>query len=274
MFWKSNHRRTPFATPATRQEHRKLLAALIIVACWQTTVHAAGDKKDTPTPTVCDPRTELNCVEGPDAFRGLKWGLGVAYSSSLGGVGTATIDQTTHVVHITKQNVGAACGVFELHYFFKFCNDLRGRGFYCPDLWVRESGTFQCQNNTSKKAYQADPQIDLGDDTQFGMGPFVSLNTSPFDTSGNSGNGKVFDSVGMGWMIGLNAYDQQQNLRVLHSLNFGVGLIIDTAVRTLVPGVSDGQFTTFTQDGQLTRQVTRTGWMMLLSYKLFDFTLQ
>jgi hypothetical protein len=103
------------------------------------------------------------------------------------------------------------------------------------------------------------------------MGPYVSLNTSPFDTSGASSS-KLFDSVGVGWMVGLNAYDAKPSEpTALHSLNFGIGAIIDTAVKVLSPGVVDGQVTTV-PDAYITKYVTKTGFMALLTYKIVDIT--
>ena len=174
---------------------------------------------------------------------------------SLGGVGAVSVDPVTKVVRVTKQNQGAARGLFEVHYYFKLCNG--GLGNVYRPQYNSSTGSKDC----------------LPEDPQFAMGPFVSLNTSPFDTSGGSG-AKVFDSVGMGWMLGLNAYDAQPNSKLVHTINFGVGVIIDTSVKSLAPGVQDGQVTTITDDKFLTRQVTKTGWMLLLSYKLVDINLQ
>ena len=106
-------------------------------------------------------------------------GIGVAYSSSLGGVGAVTVDPATKVVHVTKQNAGAARGVFEAHYFFKYCADMIGGYFYRPDRYVDAKSPMECQTHDSKPHYGR-PISDYGNDVAFGMGPFVSLNTSPF----------------------------------------------------------------------------------------------
>ena len=193
-------------------------------------------------------------------FRGLKFGLGVAYSSSLGGVGSVSVDPTTRVVHVTKQNASAARGVFEAHYFWEFCNATnRGGAFiYIPSHYDTSTRKYECW--TDNATYK---------DVSFGMGPFVSLNTSPFDTSGSSSGAKLFDSVGLGWMIGLNAFPTGPS--GLHSLNFGVGAIIDTGVKVLSPGVMDGLPTTLPA-GTETRLVTKTGFMALLTYKIVDIS--
>jgi hypothetical protein len=230
----------------------------------------------TPVTVGCTPPTDPKCpaavgaavkatdlpAEGTDPFRGLKWGLGIAMTSSLGGVGTVTIDPTSKVVHVTKLNSSAARGAFELHYFFKFCNEIANGGFiHLPRDWPTSGGGPPgCPERS----------------TQFGMGPFVSLNTSPFDTSGTFAS-KVFDSVGAGWMIGLNAYDNQTLTSTLvHSLNFGIGAVLDTSVRQLANGVQDGQVTAIAPTNQdlLTTQTTKIGWMAILSYRLFEVNLK
>jgi hypothetical protein len=249
-----------------------ILLCLCFMMCCQIVAQAAdSSKKDTSGAKECNPTTDVNCIEGADPFRGLKWGIGVAYSSSLGGVGAVTVDPATKVVHVTKQNAGAARGVFEAHYFFKYCADMIGGYFYRPDRYVDAKSPMECQTHDPKPHYGR-PISDYGNDVAFGMGPFVSLNTSPFD-SASSGT-KVFDSVGMGWMIGLNAYDAQPSTpTIVHSLNFGLGAILDTGVKTLAAGVQDGQATTLSND-LVTRQTTRVGFMALLSYRLFELNLK
>jgi hypothetical protein len=221
----------------------------------------AGVKTCTPgTDTKCAPVQASEPPEGQDPFRGLKWGLGVAFSSSLGGVGTVAIDPTSKVVHVTKLNNSAARGAFELHYFFKFCNQFAVGGpfMFLPNVPVSATNTFECPAPSS----------------EFGMGPFVSLNTSPFDTSSNF-TSKLFDSIGAGWMVGLNAYDAQPAApTVVHSINLGVGLILDTGVRQLALGVQDGQVTAVTNADLLTTQSTKIGWMAILSYRLFEVNLK
>jgi hypothetical protein len=240
----------------------RICAVLCLLAGSHTGLRAqmAGTKA-----TPCNIYTDPNChpaglVEVIDPFRGLKFGLGVAYSSSLGGVGTVTVNPTTKVVTVQKENAGAARGVFEAHYFWEFCNATnRGGPFvHLPNVFYplgdNVQGVWKCPL----------------DEVPFGMGPFVSVNTSPFDTSGASSNSRLFDSVGLGWMIGLNAYDPTKSTG-LQSLNFGIGAIIDTGVRVLAPGVVEGQVTNLT-DPFLTKSVTKTGFMAVLTYKIFDVT--
>ena len=43
-------------------------------------------------------------------------------------------------------------------------------------------------------------------------------------------------------------------------------MLIDTKVRQLAPGVTDGAATTLATDDLLTRTVTKTGFMAILSY--------
>ena len=265
MVSKSSNLSTNFKSSAKTARICCILAFLSALAGWHNAAHAqAAEAKGVKQAAACDPMTDSTCkpipaAEGEDPFRGLKWGVGVAYSSSLGGVGKVTLDPGTRVVRVTQQNVGAARGLFEVHYYFKLCNGIgSGAGIHSPNVRSDLSRNVEC------------PQFE----PQFATGPFVSLNTNPFDTSGNYG-GKVFSSVGMGWMLGLNAYDGPLGAPYtkLHTINFGVGAIIDTAVNSLSPGVVEGQVTTVDQ-GLLTRQVTKTGWMLLLSYKLFDINLK
>jgi hypothetical protein len=267
MVSKSNNRSVSFSVSVRASRLCGILAFLLVLASWHNAAHAqAAEAKGVKQSAACDPMTDSTCkpipaAEGEDPFRGLKWGVGVAYSSSLGGVGKVTLDPGTRVVRVTQQNAGAARGLFEVHCYFKLCNGFRTAGYiYLPDRYDSTTRNLECRS-------QWDPQ--------FAMGPFVSLNTNPFDTSGNYGNNKVFSSVGMGWMLGLNAYDGPLGAPYtkLHTINFGVGAIIDTAVNSLAPGVVDGQVTTVDQS-LLTRQVTKTGWMLLLSYKLFDVNLK
>ena len=192
---------------------------LCLLAGWHTGLWAQPIGVAGVKAAPCNVYTDPNChpvaiSEIVDPFRGLKWGLGVAYSSSLGGVGNVTVNPITKVVTVQKENAGAARGVFEAHYFWEFCN-ASNRG-----------------------------------------------NTSPFDTSGASSSSKLFDSVGVGWMIGLNAYDPTKSTGLL-----------DTGVRVLAPGVVEGQVTNL-PDPFLTKSVTKTGFMALLTYKIFDVSVK
>jgi len=108
----------------------KMCAALCLVTSSQVTARAQQTQQDatarqqqlTGQKTIaCNPTKDPNCPD-MNPFRGLKFGLGAAYSSSLGGVGSVSVDPTTRVVHVTKQNASAARGVFEAHYFWEFCN--------------------------------------------------------------------------------------------------------------------------------------------------------
>jgi hypothetical protein len=253
------------------------VSAFLLFACSQPALAAdqtsPGQKPSGAPQMLCDPSTDKTCKlttpslppEGSDPFRGLKWGLGVAVSSSLGGVGSVAIDPNTKVVHVTKLNSSAARGAFELHYFFKFCNEnhLPGGSFF----------TLTSQWNNNTQTYECRPGA-----IQFGMGPFVSLNTSPFDTSGNF-SVKLFDSVGAGWMIGFNAYDNPNpsaSPALVHTLNFGVGAILDTSVNQLAVGVQDGQITSVPAANQnsLIVQTTKIGWMAIVSYRLFEVNLK
>jgi hypothetical protein len=251
-----------------------ILAVLLFVVC--LTPALAADTGKTPqagSNPSCDASSGKNCSppEGQDPFRGLKWGLGVAVSSSLGGIGSVTIDPNTKIVHVTKLNSSAARGAFELHYFFKFCDEhqLHGGSFFSgTSVWTpAPSGSAAYGSGT----YECRPQA-----IQYGMGPFVSLNTSPFDTSGNF-SVKLFDSIGAGWMIGINAYDAPDpTTKIVHTLNFGIGAILDTSVNQLAVGVQDGQITSVPAANQnsLIVQTTKIGWMAIVSYRLFEVNLK
>jgi hypothetical protein len=95
-----------------------------------------------------------------------------------------------------------------------------------------------------------------------GMGPFVSLNSKPVGDIAASD----LSSVGAGLMIGANAYvNDIGGKSVSHSINLGLGWMVDSGVKQLVPGVVDGQVTTLEQ-GDLLHTTTRSGFMAILSY--------
>jgi hypothetical protein len=73
---------------------------------------------------------------------------------------------------------------------------------------------------------------------QWAWGPFVSLNSKPLtDLAASS-----LSSVGGGLMIGANAYvDDSGGKSVSHSVNLGIGWMVDTGVKELAPGVVNGQ---------------------------------
>lgn len=94
-------------------------------------------------------------------------------------------------------------------------------------------------------------------------GPFVSLNSKPLDNF----TGPVFTSAGIGLMVGAKVGQDNQ-----HSINLGVGWLVDTDVKRLAAGISDGQATTLapgSESGLLTSR-TAQGAMVMLSY---NFTL-
>jgi hypothetical protein len=189
----------------------------------------ADDKK----PKQCAPDQtgqNLVCSQGPDALKGLHWGIGLLYGSNLGGVGSVTLvpSGASKIVQVTRENNAAARAAFELHYFVP-----------------------------ATKAYAV----------QWAWGPFVSLNSKPL---ADFGSGASLSSIGAGLMIGANAFvDDASAKSVSHSVNLGIGWMVDTGVKELAAGVVDGQPTTLTQD-QLTRTTTKSGFMAILSY---NFTL-
>jgi len=200
----------------------------------------SGAGPDAPAPT--DPKKpqqctqdktgqNLICSQGPDALKGLHWGIGLLYSSNFTGVADVGLVQSgaNKIVQVKRENSAAARAAFELHYFIP-----------------------------ATKAYAV----------QWAWGPFVSLNSKPLNDFG--GGGTSLSSLGAGLMIGANAFvDDASGKSVSHSVNLGIGWLVDTAVRELAPGVVDGQATTLTQD-QLTRTTTKNGFMAILSY---NFTL-
>lgn len=169
----------------------------------------------------------LVCSQSENSLRGLHWGMGILYSSSRGGVGDVSIVQQAGVntVRVNKSNDSAARAAFELHYFL-------------DPMKVRLSGLT----------------------AEAGIGPFVSLNSKPLDNL----SGSTFSSVGLGLMIGANAFPGSGNTS--HSINFGVGWMVDTDVKRLAVGVYDGQATTIADKSLLVRSTTSQGFMALLSY--------
>jgi hypothetical protein len=101
-----------------------------------------------------------------------------------------------------------------------------------------------------------------GQPVDWSWGPFVSLNTKPLE---NLDKGNVFSSLGVGLMLGIDVDPTTDGTR--HSLNLGVGALVDTDVKELAPGVSNGVATA--QD-TLTVSKTKTGFMAILAY---DFAL-
>jgi hypothetical protein len=135
-----------------------MCAALCLVTTSQVTARAEETQQDatakeqlTGQKTIaCNPTKDPNCPD-MNPFRGLKFGLGAAYSSSLGGVGSVSVDPTTRVVHVTKQNASAARGVFEAHYFWQFCNGTNRPGgpfIYIPQQYDKSTGTYVCSTDT------------------------------------------------------------------------------------------------------------------------------
>jgi hypothetical protein len=204
---------------------------------------SADSKPQQCTKAANDPNsTLLVCSPGADALKGLHWGVGLLYSSNLGGVGDVTLVQSggNNIARVTKANAAATRAAFELHYF------IPSEYFFRP----KPANGVQLSNGAP-------------DHIRWAVGPFVSLNSKPLD---NFGSSPALSSVGAGVMFGVNPFvDDATGQSVSHSVNIGIGWMIDTAVKELTPGVVDGQPTTLTQD-QLTRTVTKNGFMAILSY--------
>jgi hypothetical protein len=228
--------------------HRVLLVLIILsssaYAAGKLPATATGDPAgSSPDCTKPENKALAECKAGADNneyMYGLHFGLGVSASQGLGGVGDVKKD-TNGIVRVVRQNNGAARGLFELHYFmhtpFPFLQPQHKPGEYGPE--------------------PANQLI-------MAWGPYVSLNTSPFGAD----NGKVFDAVGAGWMLGFKIPGVEK-----HSLNIGAGVLLDSNVRKLTPGVLPDH-TTAVDPAFLTHSETSIGWQVLISYKLFDFNLK
>jgi len=171
----------------------------------------------------------LICSQGPDALKGFHWGIGLLYSASFG-VGNVTLTKSgsNNIVKVTSENGAPARAAFELHYFIP------------PPSPALKTSTIQ-----------------------WAWGPFISVNSKPLSDVAAS---PAISSIGAGLMIGANAFvDDASAKSVSHSVNLGIGWMVDTGVKELAPGVVDGHVTTLTQD-QLTRTETKSGFMALLSY--------
>ena len=175
------------------------------------------------------------CIQGSNSLKGLHWGVGVLYSPSKGGIGNVSIRKkgADSVVVVEAANLSAARAAFELHYFF-------------------QGGKFGSDASAANTA-------------EWAIGPFVSLNTKP-DASTTT----LFSSVGAGMMLGLDSFNTTSS--VSQSFNLGLGMLLDTDVRELAPGIADGQITTLTEaeKDQLVRKTTNSGFMAIMSY---NFTL-
>jgi hypothetical protein len=171
---------------------------------------------------------------------GLHYGLGVSASEGFGGVGEVKKD-SAGIVRVTRENSGAARAVFEMHYFlhtpFPFLQPVHKPGEYGPE--------------------PANQLI-------MAWGPYASLNSSPIGAT----DGKLFDSVSAGWMVGFKIPGLEK-----HSLNLGFGALLDTNVKRLTPGVVPNQTTTV-DPAFLTRTETALGWQAIISYKIFDLNLK
>ena len=158
-----------------------------------------GQKCETVSGTVAGaPATGnlLICQQGANAFKGLHWGLGILYSSNLGGVGPVITvpNGAQKIVRVTQDSASAARAAFELHYFWPFKTNVQSSGIF---------GGF--------KYAPAEAQ------PSFGFGPFVSLNSKPLNQLQES---TVFSSLGVGLMVGANAFiDDTWS----HSVNLGLG---------------------------------------------------
>jgi len=186
--------------------------------------------------------TGVECIADPAPFKGLKLGTGIVFTPSLGGTGTAALD-ANKIVRVSQQNVSAARLAFELHYYFAGTNN---------------SLSFTGHNKDCSDGGLVPVCVPAG---SWGTGPFVSLNSKPIDNL--SSGGTAFSSIGIGWMIGVSDFAGGGSGN--HSLNFGVGLLVDTKVNQLTAGVHDGQTTTV-DPAKLNTSVTKYGPMALLSY--------
>jgi len=114
--------------------------------------------------------------------------------------------------------------------------------------------------SAARAAFELHYFLGKGPNPSWAWGPFVSLNSAPV---GDLTDKSLFSSIGAGLMVGGKVDTGGQ-----HSINLGIGWLIDTNVKRLAPGFHDGSVTTFTpgQEDQLLRTTTSSGFMALLSY--------
>ena len=112
--------------------------------------------------------------------------------------------------------------------------------------------------NAARAAFELHYFLGKGDNPLWAWGPFISLNSAP---AGSITKDSAFSSFGAGLMIGAKVDTAGQ-----HSVNFGVGWLVDTDVKQLAPGVYDGATTTLTKTDDLLRTRTSQGFMSILSY--------
>ena len=260
---------------------RDKLVSFFVVALFPTYVIAAEptDPKSCTdagrtwdaTNKKCNPKP-ASTFGGNDAFRGLHWGIGAVYTPSLGGVGKVTGGAGVPV-HVSQQNDSAARAAFELHYFFPVCGIQGGIRFprYYSDGKI-ECGGYNNQGPVRDRMGTIDYENSTADKIQtWGIGPYVSLNSPPTG-GGSGGTSQTFSSFGAGVMVGFNAFDSTDPNAFKHSVNFAAGLLVDTNVRHLAPGVVNGQVSSLAAN-DLTVGQTRTGMMFMLSYQLLSFNI-
>lgn len=93
---------------------RTIVSLTLVSSIFLSVPCLAADGK-MPCDTTLDKAN--GCTPAPSAFKGLKWGVALVYSSEKGGVGDVVKD-SNNIVRVKKENQAAARGAFELHYFF------------------------------------------------------------------------------------------------------------------------------------------------------------
>ena len=188
-----------------------------------------------------EPSSYFVCQQSLEALLGFHWGLGLLYSSDLGGIGQVDVvpgANNTSVVKVQKQNNSAARAGLELHYFIpiRFYNSRQDRGYWRTDYLLMQEQAIDKNGvlAASWKPSDWEPEMSIG--------PFISLNTRPLD---QLGNGNPFPSAGMGIMVGGKPF--LGGSEDTSSVQLGLGWLIDTDVKELSPEFTDGQATTHAQ---------------------------
>ena len=207
------------------------------------------DATSTKTTTESQTLPVVVCSQSGDALLGFHWGAGFVYSSDLDGIGSVAVvkgPKGNPVISVSQENKDAVRAGFELHYFIPL----------------------RYYNDTTKSAKWANwidgTPIGESDRPELSIGPFISLDSKGLSELQGS---NPFPAAGVGIMVGGRPFVGADDGK--SSVQLGAGWMIDTSVKELGAGLTDGQETSLAvgaDTSSLLRTVTKQGFMMMFSY--------